>query len=165
MRVEPTRPSSTPSTPSQFNYPTIPTTAYSAHAQAPGYAVGWPQTPSPMAPGPYSPFYHPPFYSPMVPGHAAAQMSPWGFGDHLTNGASAQLPLASTSKLSSNKIEEWCNKHNLGDEECRGLVKLGFRLDKPEELDDLDEATWASVGLGLLHQRRIKAACAATKKT
>jgi hypothetical protein len=59
-------------------------------------------------------------------------------------------------------IEEWCNKHNLGVEECKGLVKLGFRLDKPEELDDLNEETWASVGLGLLHQRRIKAACAAS---
>ena len=115
-----------------------------------------------MTPGPYPPYYPPPFYSPMAPGHSAAQMSPWSFNNHLMtpNGAAAQ-PQASTS-IQSGNIEEWCNKHNLGLEECKGLIKLGFRLDKPEELDDLDEATWASVGLGLLHQRRIKAACAAS---
>ena len=72
------------------------------------------------------------------------------------------LPSPSKSSMLSGNIEEWCNKHNLGFEECKGLTKLGFRIDKPEELDDLDEATWASVGLGHLHQRRIKAACAAS---
>ena len=96
-------------------------------------------------------------------------MSPWGFshsyGNHLMNGVlpSESGGAVSQQPTSNRSIEEWCNKHNLGIEECKGLVKLGFRLDKPEELDDLDEATWASVGLGLLHQRRIKAACAASK--
>ena len=111
-----------------------------------------------MTPGPYPPFYQPPFYS---PGHTAAQMSPWGFSNpsHVMNGV---LLGPSTSKMPLGDIEEWCNKHNLGAEECKGLIKLGFHLDKPEELDDLDEATWASVGLGLLHQHHIKVVCAAT---
>lgn len=126
---------------------------------------------------PYStpPFYHPPFYSPTMaaPGHVAAQMLPWGFStNNLMNGvlpsttplggAAATTAVSQQPKLLTNlNIEEWCNKHNLGVKEYNGLVKLGFRLDKPEELYGLDEATWASVGLGLLHQHRIKAACAA----
>lgn len=114
-----------------------------------------------MTPGPYPPFYHPPFYSPIAQGHAAAQMPSWGFGNHMMNGP-GELPQTPNNKTMVGNIEDWCNKHNLGGEECKGLIKLGFRLDKPEELDDLDEATWASVGLGLLHQRRIKAACAAS---
>lgn len=147
-------PSGLPSTPTPSSLP------YPAHT-VPGYAGGWPHAPmTPGGPLTPSPFYHPPFYSPMALGHAAAQMSPWGFtgSNHLINGLGAQ---PSSTMLSAN-IEEWCNKHNLGVEECKGLIKLGFHLDKPEELDDLDEATWASVGLGLLHQHRIKAACAAS---
>jgi hypothetical protein len=112
------------------------------------------------------PFYPPQFYS---------QMSPWGFSNH-GHGVLPSMPsprdlpayraghrgtAQSQQPNHSHGIEEWCNKYNLGVEECKGLIKLGFRLDKPEELDDLNEETWASVGLGHLHQRRIKAACAA----
>lgn len=120
------------------------------------------------------------------PGHTAAPMSPWGFGDHQVNGMLPSMPSrgpsgdiqtmtpakdvlpsqmsslgGTVSQQPNHSIEQWCNKHNLGLEECKGLIKLGFRVDKPEELEDLDEATWTSVGLGLLHQRRIKVACAA----
>ena len=113
-----------------------------------------------MTPGPYPPFYHPSFYSPQAVTlvHAPAQMLPWSFGtNHLMNGPGPGVPLTpdKTSMLLSN-IEEWCNKHNLGVEECKGLIKLGFRIDKPaEEPDNLNEATWSSVGLELLHQCRI----------
>jgi hypothetical protein len=59
-------------------------------------------------------------------------------------------PSSAPSQLT---VEEWCNKHNLGDEACQGLVKLGFQVG--DKLDMLDKDTWAWAGLGLLHQQRI----------
>ncbi|KAF8237077.1 hypothetical protein L208DRAFT_1375786 [Tricholoma matsutake] len=58
-------------------------------------------------------------------------------------------------------VEGWCNKHNLGDEACKGLVKLGFQVG--DKLDALDKDTWAWAGLGPLHQQHILAVYSAEK--
>jgi hypothetical protein len=66
---------------------------------------------------------------------------------------------ASLSTPSQLTIEGWCNKHNLGDDECQGLTKLGFRVG--DKLDALAKDVWQWAGLGPLHQQRILAAYSA----
>lgn len=52
--------------------------------------------------------------------------------------------------------EEWCKKHNLGDDEYQGLMKLGFRVG--DKLDELSKDMWEWANLGPLHQQCILAA-------
>lgn len=54
-------------------------------------------------------------------------------------------------------VEDWCSKHNLGNEERLGLIKLGFRIDD-DNLVTLPASEWEWAGLGPLHKQRILAA-------
>jgi hypothetical protein len=77
----------------------------------------------------------------------ASNASPIGFG-----GNSIQVPAAQPSNL-----EDWCSKHNLRNEECLGLIKLGFRVGD-DNLVTLPASEWEWAGLGFLHKQRILAA-------
>lgn len=54
-------------------------------------------------------------------------------------------------------VNEWCTKHGLGEEECRGLIKLGFQVGN--DLDVVDIEMWQWAGLGPFHRHRIMSAC------
>jgi hypothetical protein len=88
---------------------------------------------------------------------------PWGYPLPMAPG-SAPTPPMSVPQLSSSTpapftqltVEDWCRKHNLGDDERQGLMKLGFRVG--DKLDGLSKDMWEWADLGPLHQQRILAA-------
>jgi hypothetical protein len=66
------------------------------------------------------------------------------------------MPMQASSSVNQPTVEGWCNQHNLGDDECQGLTKLGFHIG--DKLDGLTKDVWEWAGLGPLHQQRILAA-------
>jgi hypothetical protein len=97
-------------------------------------------------------------------------MPQWGFP-----GAPPQTPVAKptlpveqpqprTPQVKfSQDIRAWCSKFHLGDEECAGLSKLGFRIGQSHELLNLDTSMWEWAGIPPLAKMRILAACDAEK--
>lgn len=66
---------------------------------------------------------------------------------------SSSTPAPSSTQLT---VEDWCKKHNLGDKERQGLMKLGFCVG--DKLDGLSLGMWEWADLGPFHQQRILAA-------
>ena len=145
-----------------------------------GYKNEAPQTPIPSFPhpGPHSPWSQPPYqnfgmpsphaphtffpYGGMaVPGYPPM---PWGYPQPHTPGSmpssahalpTPSMLMQASSSVNQLTVEEWCNQHNLGDDECQGLTKLGFHVG--DKLDALAKDVWEWAGLGPLHQQRILA--------
>lgn len=123
-----------------------------------------------MMPSPHTPPTFFPYGGMAGPGYPPM---PWGYPlpavqPHTPGSISSSVHMPSAiptplSALSQLTLEGWCNKHKLGDEACKGLVKLGFQVG--DKLDVLDKDTWAWAGLGPLHQQRILAAYSAEKGT
>lgn len=111
---------------------------------------------------PASPSFSYPSHQGMVP--------QWGFPN-----APPQTPTAKpTSQVgplqpgtpqakSSQDVQAWCFKYGLGDEECAGLSKLGFRIGQSHELLSLEGSMWEWAGIPPLAKMRILAACDAEK--
>ena len=81
-------------------------------------------------------------------------------GNNFIPAAQAAQPLATSSH--GHGLEDWCRKHNLGNEERLGLIKLGFRVGD-NNLITLPASEWEWAGLGPLHKQRILAAYNAEK--
>jgi hypothetical protein len=119
--------------------PTFPGFPYGGMPSSPGYPpLPW-SYPSPMAA---------PGSAPMQPMPAMMPQLSSSTGTHHT-----PAPAPSTTQIT---VEEWCKKHNLGDDERQGLMKLGFRVG--DKLDGLSKDMWEWADLGPLHQQRILAA-------
>lgn len=75
----------------------------------------------------------------------------------FTPAAGVLQPASSTAvpPLAQLTVKDWCNKHNLGDDESQGLSKLGFRVGAGNKLDNIPKEHWEWAGLGPLHQQRI----------
>ena len=104
-----------------------------------------------------------PGYPPMPWGYplpAVQPHTPGSISSSVHMPSAIPTPLSALSQLT---VEGWCNKHKLGDEACKGLVKLGFQVG--DKLDVLDKDTRAWAGLGPLHQQHILAAYSAEKGT
>jgi hypothetical protein len=115
--------------------PAFPGFPYGGMPSSPGYPpLGW-GYPSPMAPG----------SAPIMPPTGMPTMMPQPSSNTGT-------PTPSSTQLT---VEEWCKKHNLGDDERQGLMKLGFRVG--DKLDGLSKEMWEWADLGPLHQQRILA--------
>lgn len=129
-----------------------------------------PATPYPSTPY-HSPYGMPHGYSPVSPIHfgypqmpprtpgaagpsATYPMSSQGAG--LSN-LTTQAPLQTVLPDQPTTATDWCRKHGLGEEECRGLAQLGFR-GTGDKLDALPDDVWKWANLGPLHKQRIMSA-------
>lgn len=96
----------------------------------------------------------------------------WGFPDAPPQTPAAKptlevdqlQPRTPQAKISQD-IQAWCSKFHLGDEECAGLSKLGFRVGQSHELLNLDNSMWEWAGIPPLAKMRILAACNTEKAT
>ena len=84
----------------------------------------------------------------------AVSATPGPPGHHNITGATSNT-LAAAAQPSG--LENWCSKHNLGNEERQGLMKLGFWVGDGN-LVALPASEWEWAGLGPLHKQRILAA-------
>ena len=81
-------------------------------------------------------------------------MPQWGFpgappqtptAKPMSQGGQPQ-PRTPQAKFSQD-IQAWCLKFHLGDEECAGLSKLGFRVGQSHELLNLETSMWEWAGI------------------
>ena len=126
------------------------------------------------ASGPAASYYPFPPASPSFAYHNPGMMPQWGFpgapsppqtpAAKLTLQVERLQPMMLQAKFSQD-IQAWCSKFHLGDEECAGLSKLGFRVGQSHELLNLDTSMWEWAGISPLAKIRILAACDAEKAT
>lgn len=76
-----------------------------------------------------------------------------------TSQVGQQLQPKTPPAKSLQDIQVWCSKYHLGEEECAGLSKLGFRVGQSHELINLDASMWEWAGIPPLAKMRILAAC------
>ena len=137
-------------------------------AHSPWNVHGYPNFLASPTPHQYYPYpATPPGYPPMPWGypHMSQGPQPHTPGPHhnhndITRTAAIGLGGISTpaaQPASTSSLEDWCNKHNLGNEERLGLIKLGFRVGD-KNLVTLPAPEWEWAGLGPLHKQRILAA-------
>lgn len=116
---------------------------------------------APPAPQQFYPYPVTPPATPIYP-----PMPPWGYPQVHMPQLEPHTPGPHRNITNTNNIhvaaqpsglEDWCNKHNLGNEERLGLLKLGFRVGD-NNLITLPTSEWEWAGLGPLHKQRILAA-------
>jgi hypothetical protein len=81
---------------------------------------------------------------------------PWGYppASHESHMPGPHRNVIPAAQPVTNSLEDWCSKHNLGNEERLGLIKLGFRVGD-HNLVMLPAAEWEWAGLAPLHKQRI----------
>ena len=124
-----------------------------------GYPFITPPAPQQFYPYPATPLGYPPMPVPWGYPHTP-QLEPHMPGPHRNI---MGITPASTSNTSTSgaaqpghaaKLEDWCSKHNLGNEERLGLIKLGFWVGD-NNLVTLPASEWEWAGLVMLNMFKI----------